>query len=125
MNRLYAYGLAALAVVAIIGLAYTHYQGLINDKVELTSQVNDLNSKLDTAKERERGYQATITGITVGMGQLRDELQAARATVDEARRLFGDHDFDELARKKPGLITIRMQRATTKVFSEIEEEANE
>ena len=121
----YAKILGGLGIVTIIGLAYMHYQGLIDDRTELTTRVQSLNASIEQYRQREAGYLATITGITHGMGRLNEKLAEARTSLAETRRIFGDHDFESLARKKPGLITIKMKKATAKVFSEIEGEANE
>lgn len=121
----YIKGLIALALVTTIALAYNHYDGMIEDNATLTATVETQKNDLKAAQEAEDGYKSTISGIAKGMGELNTSLAAERATVAETRRIFGNHDFEKIAKAKPTMVTSRMISATNKVFREIEATANE
>jgi uncharacterized protein (UPF0335 family) len=53
------------------------------------------------------------------------ERAAARDQVQAMQALFNGHDFNNLLQKKPGLIQNRMQKATIKLFKEMESEIND
>ena len=72
------------------------------------------------AAEEAQAFQAIqVQQFQVKNAQLQADAVEARKQVQYTRELFNDHDFANLMAKKPGLITIRMQKATDAVFADL------
>jgi len=72
------------------------------------------------AAEEAQAFQAIqVQQFQVKNAELQAAAVAARKQVQYTRDLFNDHDFANLMAKKPGLITIRMQKATDAVFADL------
>lgn len=112
-------GIAALAVVTIIGLGYRHYTGLIDSVATLTANNAQLETAVGQQKQTIAAQQDAIGEWQQSQDELLsrvDELQAvAEEAAKETRRLndiFARHDLTELARRKPGLIERRINSGT-------------
>lgn len=124
-TKLIVAGIVLVVILAAGGAAWMHYTGLLEtinvlreDKAKLMtavqlkdSQIASLEAQAATSKENMEVVQA--------------EFAEARATAERVKTLFANHDFDKLAKAKPGLISRKMQKGTAKVFAEIEEVGNE
>ena len=125
--------IGAIAAIAIAGFAfYTHYNNLVDDNRELTETKGKLEAQLDekqkalnTANRRYAQIKDNLEIAKVANEKLNQDFKKAEVRNQRMISIFSDHDFNELVKKKPGLITIRMQKATKKVFDEIEEITNE
>lgn len=117
--KLIVAGLAALAIVTIIGLGYKHYVGLNETITTLSAN----NAKLDVAVGMQRGtiaaQKSSISDWKKAQEDLLlriDELQeVSKAATAETRRLndiFSKHNLTALARRKPGLIERRINIGT-------------
>jgi hypothetical protein len=72
------------------------------------------------AAEEAQEFQAIqVKQFEAKNAQLQADAVLARKQVQYTRDLFNDHDFANLMAKKPGLITIRMQKATDAVFADL------
>jgi hypothetical protein len=74
-------------------------------------------------QEQEAALQALEASLTLQREATRDmESHAAniQEQMDGYLQIFKDHDFTRLSRAKPGLIEPRANRATDKVFTDIE-----
>lgn len=112
-------GLGALAVVTTIGLGYRHYTNL----VDTVTVLSENNARLGIAVELQDN---TITeqGEAIGewstaqdtMVERVEELASvATEAANETRRLndiFSRHDLTDLARRRPGMVEPRINRAT-------------
>jgi hypothetical protein len=79
-----------------------------------------------TIAERERDRMADGLAMEANRAAvLQDELEQARLVEAEATAVLADRErFDTLTGAKPGLLEIKAQKATTRVWETIEAEAN-
>jgi uncharacterized protein HemX len=111
-------------VTTLLGGGYGMWQKIQLQAAEAEVQV--LALELSTSKANEAQLQEEMDLVAVQVGQFQKkiaQIEAERATarkqVEYTRNLFNDHDFANLMAKKPGLITIRMQKATDAVFADL------
>ncbi len=57
--------------------------------------------------------------------RLNVQLRNARTSKDKLIKLFSDHNFARLVNKKPGLMQIKINKGTDRVFKELEVISNE
>jgi hypothetical protein len=112
-----------LAVAGVVGLAYWHYTGLIDEVAELKVST----ATLEIEKEIQQGHIAQ-QGQAIASFQenevriqakIKELAQISREAKGETRRLnalFSKHNFGKLAARKPGLIEKRVNRGTANVF---------
>lgn len=126
---------AAGIVIAIGSIIVTRHFNHI-EKLEAT--VQDQREAIAKHEANEAQYKATIESRDRQIDNLRtamsavqkhreeadEKFAAARERAEYTKKIFADHDFEKLARAKPGLISKRMQRATANVFQEFEDTAN-
>jgi hypothetical protein len=135
MYGMIAIGAGALIVIALGGLVIkSHFDSV----AETERLLGEAREAIATHEANAIQYEATIASkdkFIVGLQASVADQRRAREEADKKmakaleeslymRNVFADHDFDNLARKKPGLITKRMQRATANVFKEFEDVAN-
>ena len=125
--KLAAIGLAALAVVTIIGLAYRHYTGLINDKVVAEANVAKLEVALATEQATVAALKANVDEWKQAAERYQKAAHEAQLTAKHAKAetrrlnaLFSEHDFTNLARRKPGLIERRINSSVRRAGSLLE-----
>ncbi len=117
------------ALVLIISLSvwagYTYVTNL-QEKVEFQAKeitkleisnksLEAQHAQLESDLEENKEHQIVLNG------ELRDARQDKEALI----KLFSDHDFTNLVNKKPGLIEIRINKGTDKVFQELEDISDE
>ena len=114
-------GLAALAITTIIGLAYRHYTGLIDDKVTAEANAAKLELALETQKattaalrENVAEWQAAAERYQQAAHEAQLTAKHAQAETRKLNALFSKHDFTNLARRKPGLIERRVNAGTVR-----------
>ena len=84
-----------------------------NTKLTISNRRYEIERKqlLQNIKENKQSYQVLLNKL--------DESERKR---DYLIRIFADHDFNKLVKRKPKTITKLMRKATKKVFKEIEDE---
>jgi len=127
-------GIIGFALVAGIGTAvWKHFDGI----AQLERTVREQAGAIAKHEANAAQYKATIESRDRQINNLREanatvqkhrdeadrKFAEARAQAEYVKRIFADHDFEKLAKAKPGLISKRMQRGTQNVFSEIEDVA--
>lgn len=121
--KLFAIAGAVVVLLGIVGGAYWHYTGLLDEVAELKVST----ATLEIEKEIQAGHIAQQGEALVAFKENEERIQkkinelAAVATEakKETRRLnalFSKHDFGKLAARKPGLIQKRVNRGTTSVL---------
>jgi len=121
----------AAAILLSVYLAYQWFVGVLQENKELTAMNLQLETKIGEERvahqETKEDYANWRTEVTFQMEaeQLsREELQtryeAARKESDELSKKLGRHDLEQLASRKAGLIEPRVNRATDRVFRDIE-----
>jgi multidrug resistance efflux pump len=128
-------GILALGAVSIVGtVVWNHFDNIAT----LERTVREQGTAIAKHEANAAQYKATIESRDRQIDNLREanatvqkhrdeadrKFAEARAQAEYVKRIFADHDFEKLAKAKPGLISKRMQRGTANVFSEIEDVAN-
>lgn len=62
--------------------------------------------------------------MTILQEEITKEQQATRTQVASFKGMLDSHNFEELSAKKPGLMTIKVNKATKDTFDEIEDSIN-
>jgi uncharacterized iron-regulated membrane protein len=116
--------LYALAGVALAGLGWL-FNHQINARVFAETRATQAELVAELA-ERERDRMAqSVEDEKKRADLLADELDIARAIEIEANAVLQDRArFDALTAAKPGLLEIKAQKATTRVWETIAREAN-
>lgn len=108
-------------MLAIIAGAWFHYNSLVHELADLKTTVEKQKDKLDIAAQKQAAYEDALLSVNKSATKVNQELQTEREKIAPVQKIFGDHDFANLAKKKPGLITKRMQAATLNEFQKLEE----
>lgn len=110
-------GIAMLVMATGFGLYFKYSQGQIADLNRdvgvQTAKAASAEANLKYVQDRVREQQAAITELAKASAEIRKEQDK---TID----IFAEHDLKALAERKPGLIEIRVNRATVKVFDNLE-----
>ena len=119
-----ALGIAAIAIVTIIGLAYNHYNNLLKTINVLEAN----NAKLEVAHELQQdtilvqedaiaSWKAAQELYIVQVQELQNVAMEAAKETDRLNALFSEHDLTLLAQAKPGLIETIINNGTDDAFS--------
>jgi hypothetical protein len=118
----YVAGILLLLVVSLGGYGWyqeTKISVLISDNQKLVIEKDAALSSVSTL-EIQNQLQATQIGDAARNARnVAKEAQDARKQVDYTQRLLNNHDLGDLMAKKPGLITLKMQKATDAVFADL------
>ena len=115
--------IAVIAILAVIAGGYMYVTNLQKDNANLTASLATAEIANRTLVTERENLKTSLVNSKAEQDKLNDNLTLAREQMNRMTRLFADHDFTNLATKKPGLITIRMKKATDKIFKEIEQES--
>ena len=115
--------LGGLLVVSLAGSTY--YINYLNDQIGifkgnqivLETEIEKQNESIERYLEQQKNQQ-------VQLNQLEADKQAAMKDVNRLRKTFANHDLDELALAKPGLIQNRINKASARVMTTLEELTN-
>ena len=124
-TKLIVAGVVTVVLLAAGAAVWLHYRGLLEE----INVLRENNVALETAvdlKDREIfSLELQAASAKGRMEKAQADIAEAREQAERVRTIFADHDFDRLAKAKPGLISRKMQKATAKVWAEIEEVGNE
>jgi len=116
------FGLAALAIVTTIGLAYRHYTGLLDTVATLqtnnellTAAVDEQNNTIDAQQDAIEEWQTSQDDLLARVEELQQVAIDAGAEVRRLNGIFARHDLTELARQRPGLIENRINDGTDRI----------
>tara|TARA_R100000995_G_C3446780_1_gene106072 strand:- start:402 stop:806 length:405 start_codon:yes stop_codon:yes gene_type:complete len=115
--------LGGLLVVSLAGSTY--YINYLNDQIGilkgnqivLETEIEKQNESIDRYLEQQKNQQ-------VQLNQLEAEKKEAMEDVNRLRKTFAKHDLDELALAKPGLMQNKINKASSRVMSTLEELTN-
>jgi len=90
---------------------------LKGNQIVLETQIQEQNESIDRYLEQQKNQQ-------VQLNQLEAEKKEAMEDVNRLRKTFAKHDLDELALAKPGLMQNKINKASSRVMSTLEELTN-
>jgi len=115
--------LGGLLFVTIAGSGwYINYLGdqistLKGNQIVLETQIQEQNESIERYLEQQKNQQ-------VQLNQLEADKQAAMKDVNRLRKTFANHDLDQLALAKPGLMQSKINKASARVMTTLEELTN-
>tara|TARA_R110000796_G_scaffold7730_1_gene26309 strand:- start:477 stop:881 length:405 start_codon:yes stop_codon:yes gene_type:complete len=115
--------LGGLLVVSLAGSTY--YINYLNDQIGilkgnqivLETEIEKQNESIERYLEQQKNQQ-------VQLNQLEADKQAAMKDVNRLRKTFAKHDLDQLALAKPGLLQNKINKASARVMTTLEELTN-
>jgi biopolymer transport protein ExbB/TolQ len=115
--------LGGLLVVSLAGSTY--YISYLNDQIGilkgnqivLETEIEKQNESIERYLEQQKNQQ-------VQLNQLEADKQAAMKDVNRLRKTFAKHDLDQLALAKPGLLQNKINKASARVMTTLEELTN-
>ena len=116
--------LGGLLVVSLTGSTY--YINYLNDQIGilkgnqivLETEIEKQNESIERYLEQQKNQQ-------VQLNQLEADKQAAMKDVNRLRKTFANHDLDELALAKPGLLQNKINKASARVMTTLEKLTNQ
>lgn len=115
-----------LIAVLLFGVGfYFHYSNLVENLDLAKEKITKLEVSLESEQTKNAELSRQQAENKQNITELNEKLSQERVKTQSVRRLFADHDFENLVQKKPGLITKLMQKATIKRFKSIEDGINE
>ena len=115
--------LGGLLFVTIAGSGwYINYLGdqistLKGNQIVLETQIQEQNESIKRYLEQQKHKQ-------VQLNQLEAEKQEAMKDVNRLRKTFANHDLDQLALAKPGLMQSKINKASARVMTTLEKLTN-
>jgi len=115
--------LGGLLFLTIAGSGW--YINYLNDQISilkgnqivLETQIQEQNESIKRYLEQQKNQQ-------VQLNQLEADKQAAMKDVNRLRKTFANHDLDQLALAKPGLMQSKINKASARVMTTLEELTN-
>ena len=98
---------------------YLNYQiaTLKGNQIVLEIEIEKQNESIKNYLEQQKNQQAQLN-------QLEADKQKAMQDVNRLRKTFANHDLDELALAKPGLLQSKINKASTRVMATLEKLSN-
>jgi hypothetical protein len=124
-TKLIIAGVVTVLLLAAGAAIWMHYTGLLSTITQLETDKAQLQTAVQLKQAQIVSLEAQAASSKERMEVVQADFAEARAQAERVKTLFANHDFDRLAKAKPGLISRRMQKATAAVFAEIEEIGNE
>lgn len=114
--KMMAFGLAALAILSVVGVGYTHYRNVLAEREAALAERDLLvieNAGLvesrDAFKGQTEALQSAMVSMAIATGKAEQE-------VDQLNEKYRKHDLAKLAKAKPGLVERRINRGTADVL---------
>ena len=115
--------LGGLLFLTIAGSGW--YINYLNDQISILKgnqivleiQIQEQNESIKRYLEQQKNQQ-------VQLNQLETEKQEAMKDVNRLRKTFANHDLDQLALAKPGLMQSKINKASARVMTTLEELTN-
>lgn len=108
-----------LVVVIAGSAAYFKYS---QDKLaEANQKVAVQTARAESAEANIEFMQKSLARQQKNLGKLADDSVIIRKEQQETINIFSEHDIQKLAEARPGMIELRVNRGTKRVFDELEE----
>ena len=115
--------LGGLLLVSVAGSLY--YIDYLQDQIS-TLKGNQINLETEIEKQNEsiKNYLEQQKNQQTQLNQLEADKQEAMKDVNRLRKTFANHDLDELALAKPGLLQNKVNKASNRVMATLEKLSN-
>ena len=115
--------LGGLLIVTAAGSFY--YIDYLNEQIGILkgNQVV-LETEIEKQNESIKNYLAEQKNQQNQLAQLESDKQQAMQDVNRLRKTFANHDLDELALAKPKMLQTRVNKASNRVMSTLENLSN-
>ena len=115
--------LGGLLVLSVASSAW--YIDYLNDQI-ITLRANQvvLETEIEKQNESIKNYLAEQKNQQNQLAQLESDKQQAMQDVNRLRKTFANHDLDELALAKPGLLQNKVNKASNRVMKTLEDLSN-
>lgn len=98
-------------------------------QIGMVIQAEATNREIEQHRESKAAFEEYRTTLVTDLSQAKNDymhlLGQYQTEYDEAAKIskeLSKHDLSQLARSKPGLLSIRFNNATERVFNELEQE---
>lgn len=118
--KIYAFAASALVVIGLAGTLYVYKLKYEKAVVERADAIAQRDTMLAVNQQILDGIQKDAELKQ----KLYKDLEEARNAAETYKQKFAEHDLAKLAAAKPGLLTLRAQRATQRVLDSIEAAIN-
>lgn len=118
--KMMAFGLAALAILSVVGVGYTHYRNVLAERESALAERDQLaiaNAGLEASRD---AFRQQAESARRAMDDLTATAAEARIEVDNLNEKLRKHDLEKLAKAKPGLVERRINRGTAGVLGMFE-----
>jgi hypothetical protein len=119
------YTIAIAVTLAATGFfAFQNHQIKLREQrlTELSAEVHKLSIEKDAARAQVKELTKIVESNTILLKAIKDSQQATLDNIKQEIKIVNDRRLNDLANKKPGLIEIRANKATERVFQHIEDE---
>ena len=115
--------LGGLLIATVAGSFY--YIDYLNEQIGILkgNQVV-LETEIEKQNESIKNYLAEQKNQQNQLAQLESDKQQAMQDVNRLRKTFANHDLDELALAKPKMLQTRVNKASNRVMSTLENLSN-
>jgi septal ring factor EnvC (AmiA/AmiB activator) len=117
--------LLILAIAGSLGFLYLQTQSLIQNNSKLTSELNSKTKELEQLSSSFKNFQNSIKEQEIALNTVYEDNINTRRQMTQALKIFREHNLQELSKAKPGLIELRVNNATQRIFDTLEQESEE
>ena len=102
------------------GLGYKVYTDTMNRMQSLANEKAALEVQMQEQEAAMRRQLEVMQLQEESLSKMNDRAAIVEAQMQDYLKIFKDHDLTRLARAKPGLIESRANKATNRIFTEVE-----
>jgi len=111
-----------IAIILVLGLGSWF---LYNENQTLTANNIKLEQAVEEQKETMRVMQENFEKQGKALSNLQRKTAQIEAEKDQYLQIFRKHNLDKLALLKPGLVELRVNKATKEIFEVLENDTKE
>lgn len=114
--KMMAFGLAALAILSIVGVGYTHYRNVLAEREAALAERDLLvieNAGLAASRD---AFEEQAEALSAAMNEMVDVAVEAEDEVERLHEMFRKHDMAKLTKGRAGMLTTRINRGTAAVL---------
>ena len=102
------------------GLGYKMYTDTMNRMQSMANEKAALEVKFQEQKAALEAQLEVMKLQEESLANMNERAAVVEAQMQDYLKIFKDHDLTRLARAKPGMIETRANKATDKIFTEVE-----